>query len=66
MASVYFHYAVKEYGPYVAQANNRAVGIRRVEDHPSPVPPQERQAELDQQFNPVGIPKITTKGVGRG
>ena len=59
MASLYFHYAVKEYGPYVAaQANKRPLGIQRVEDHPSPVPLQERQAELEQQFNAIGIPKI--------
>ena len=63
MASLYFHYAVKEYGPYVAaQANKRPLGIKRVEDHPNPVPLQERQAELEQQFNAVGIPKIAAKG----
>lgn len=59
MASMYFHYAVAEYGPYVAeQANKRVLGIKRVQDHPSPVPPHERQAELNQQFSPDSIQKI--------
>lgn len=62
MGSLYFHYAVKEYDPYVAaQANKRPLGIKRVEDHPNPIPPQERQTELEQQFNAIGIPKIALR-----
>lgn len=58
MASLHFHYAVKEYGPYVASVTQRNSNIKPLAEPRIPMPWWERQAELDQQFNPVGIPKI--------
>lgn len=58
MASLHFHYAVKEYGPYVAQVKERNSNIKPLAEPRIPMPWWEMDELLNQQFNPDGISKI--------
>ena len=71
MASMHFHYAVKEYGPYVAShardMATRELAAPRVYALPPPIPTAEDDEPLKHQFNPTGIPRIKVKAaLGEG
>lgn len=54
-------YAVREYGPYVADQarRNRDPNIPTLATRPPK--PGEREEELKHQFSPSGIPKVSLK-----